>query len=497
MLTLYRRLVVFIGSKVFFVIVMVVFLASAVLIAFSSRYPMAFDESYHLGLIKLHAAQWSPIFTHQPVGVAQYGALTRDPSYLYHYFMSFPYRILNATHASLMRTVVTLRLINVALFAVSLPVFRTLLLKTKASPAIVHLALLFFVLTPVVPLLAATINYDNLQTFLVAYTLLLTIYFREQLLARKFNIDAFGLILIISMLASLVKFTYLPIFLALIIYLPYLLIRYGLKHNLPALIKKSWQTVTPARKAMLVFLMVVSSILFAATYGVNMIKYQNPVPQCGQVLDVQRCSAYAPWNRNYLAALSNNGVDPNPIKYTANWLGGMFDRLFFTINGHAVVADSANSLAPIMSIAVVVIAVVGLILASKYGLKILRNDGVLSALLFTSFVYICFVFGRNYHDYLHLGKITAVNGRYLIPILLPIYVFLAQCYQLALVGRAKLKLWLVSLSTILILQGGGATSFIYYSTSDWYWPGNKQVQRLNQDAKNIINPFFITWYLKK
>ncbi len=148
MRTFYRRLVIFLGSKTFFVIILALFLVSAVWTAISARYPMAFDESYHLGLIKLHALQWNPIFTKQPAGVAEYGALTRDPSYLYHYLMSFPYRLMVVLHISEMSKIVTLRLINVSLFAVSLFGARLLLLKTKASPAIIHVAMLFFVLTP-------------------------------------------------------------------------------------------------------------------------------------------------------------------------------------------------------------------------------------------------------------------------------------------------------------------------------------------------------------
>ena len=133
----------FLRSPTFFTAIMVLFLIEAVWIALSAAYPMVFDENTQFGIIQLHAQQWSPIFTHQPAHAGFAGALTRDPSYLYHYLLSFPYRLLSAITTSQMVQVVGLRLINVAFFATGLVLFRRLLLKTKVSPAIVNVTILF------------------------------------------------------------------------------------------------------------------------------------------------------------------------------------------------------------------------------------------------------------------------------------------------------------------------------------------------------------------
>ena len=53
------------SPQTFYVVVGILVLQS-VWIALTARYPQAFDENYHFGLIQLHAHQLLPFFTHQP-----------------------------------------------------------------------------------------------------------------------------------------------------------------------------------------------------------------------------------------------------------------------------------------------------------------------------------------------------------------------------------------------------------------------------------------------
>ncbi len=494
----YRRLVVFIGSNTFFAAILTIFLMSALWLAISSRYPMAFDEQYHIGLIKLHALQWSPIFTHQPAGVAQYGALTRDPSYLYHWLMSIPYRLLMRWHLSEMSVITILRLINIALFGASIIIIRRVLLKTKASPAVINTTFLFFILTPVVPFLAATINYDNLQNLLLAVGLLYLIRFREGLHKKSIDLTSALVFVTIGLVGSLVKFTFLPFLTAFTLYFIYALVRFYLayRRSFKKSLLKNLYSISKIRMIVFAALLVLSVGLFIYTYGINIFKYHNPVPQCGQVVGYARCRAYSPWYRNYQAAIHNKGVNPNPILYTLQWVGGMFNRLYFVINGHAPVNNYQNFVAPLLGITVILVGAFGSVLACIYGRKILKADPVLRLILFVSLVYVASLWGRNYHDYLHLGQAVAINGRYLIPILPFFFVFIAQAYKRLLVVRVKAKAVLLGITFLLFLQGGGASSFIYYSSDAWYWPNNRQIQVLNHAAKKVITPLFLNHYIK-
>lgn len=495
----YRRIVTILGSNVFFGVVLGIFFVSAVWLAVSSRYPMAFDEQYHLGLIKLHALQWNPIFTHQPAGVAQYGALTRDPSYLFHWLMSFPYRLLSSWHLSEPRIIISLRLLNIALSGASIIVFRRVLAKTKATPAVINTVFLFFVLTPVIPFLAATINYDNLQNLLLATSLLYLIRFREQVQKKVIDVPSALGFLTIGLLGSLVKFTFLPFLTAFTIYFIYALLRFHLanRKKFKRALLKNIHAMSRFKKIVLATLLLLSIGLFVNTYGVNIVKYHNPIPQCGQVVSYTRCQAYSPWYRNYLAAIHNKGVNPNPILYIGQWLGGMFNRLYFVINGHAPVNNYQNFVAPLLGLAVILTGVFGFILAIRYGKRILLTDGVLAMLLFVLLVYVASLWGRNYHDYLHLGQAVAINGRYLIPILPIFFVFIAQAYDCFLAERTKAKAAIFGVVIFMFLQGGGVSSFVYYSSDSWYWTNNKHAQDINHAAKKVIRPLFLNYYFKQ
>ena len=82
------------ASRGLFLFTLCYFVIQSVWIALSAVYPQAFDEEFHFGIIKVYSHHWSPFLTKQPVGGNPYGALARDPSYLYHYLMSFPYRFI-------------------------------------------------------------------------------------------------------------------------------------------------------------------------------------------------------------------------------------------------------------------------------------------------------------------------------------------------------------------------------------------------------------------
>ena len=83
------------ASQWFFYATVALFSISSIWVATASLYPMAFDEEFHLGLIKIYAAHWLPYGIENTRDMAQYGAAMSDPSYLFHYLMSFPYRLLD------------------------------------------------------------------------------------------------------------------------------------------------------------------------------------------------------------------------------------------------------------------------------------------------------------------------------------------------------------------------------------------------------------------
>lgn len=494
--TTYKNIVRFIGSKFFFYLNVVAFTLQAGWIAISARYPMAFDEAFHMGIIKIHAAQLSPIITEQPPGLAPYGALTRDPSYIFHWLMIFPYRFVSSHMATFMSQVVTLRIINVALFAFGIVLFKLVLDKTKASAAAINVAIMFFILTPVVLQLAAHINYDNLLMPCVAGSLLLTLRFREKLLDKhQFSNRSLLGVIILCLLSSLVKFPFLPILAGVVVYLAYLM--FSVSHrgrrslHLWKGCRRDWLKIPSWQKAVLCIGLFVSLGLFVYSYGVNTVLYHNPVPQCGQVLGIDRCQAYGPWARNHRLA-QHIPNDPNILYFIPNWIGGMFLRLFFVINGASGPAVYQNYIAPIMAGVAALGGAIGLFLFARHGRRNLDRDRVLVVVMFISLVYVAAVWGRNYHDYLQLGGMVAINGRYMVLIALPFYLAAIVGWQQLLAGRVRLKLAVFIVATLLFLQGGGIVSYIAYSNQYWYWPESRWVQSTNKRLQDVIKPLVWT-----
>jgi len=482
-----KNVAAIIRSRIFFGVVISLFVLQAGWLAISARYPMAFDESYHVGIIKLYTHQLSPLFMSQPDGPAPFGALTRDPSYLYHWLLSFPYRLLSIWFNNQVLVVVLLRLLNVALFAAGLVLFRKVLLKTRASPTIVHLTILFFTLVPVVPLLAAHVNYDNLLMLLVPLSLLLTLQFHDRLVQRKLcSLPLLLNIFSLNLLGSLVKFAYLPILTANVLCILYLV----WKHGKPR--RKQWRKLTRVKKYPAVILCLVSIILFVQMYGVNIVRYHNIIPQCGQVLSVERCKAYPPWARNYDAKAHKVPDTGNPVAFVGGWLYGMFYRSFFAINGSGLVATYDNKPPlPILSAAAIAVFGFGSFFAFRYRQQIVGSDPALSILLFVCLVYLVSLLGRNYHDYAQLGQLVAINGRYLVLIMLPVLLAIGLAFQYHL--RQHTQGLLVVVVFLAFLQGGGALSYIYDSNIHWYRSDSHFIQQTNLDLHDRLKPFILGW----
>ncbi|MCA9344531.1 hypothetical protein KC946_01720 [Candidatus Saccharibacteria bacterium] len=489
---IYNQIVKGLATKTFFWFVWCLSVVQAGWIAISSRYPMAFDEAYHLEIIKLHSKMLSPIFLQQPEGPATYGALVRDPSFIHHYLLSIPWRLFEYLGFSEFTSVVSLRFINIAMFAGGLFLFWKLLSYTKASRAAINVSLFFFIMIPTVPLLAGQINYDNLQFLLLPLTLIYSVKFLRNLNKNKFDATSLFLSVSLAVIGSLNKFTFLPFLTAIVVwYLIAIILKLKSGKLKIGKLKKQWLAISTGVRYSLVTLFVASSSLFVWFYGVNIVVHQNVVAQCGEVLGEDRCQTYGPWARNHRYAQQERKVDPNPIKYTIGWVGGMHYRLFFTINGSTGPKLYSNNTAPVVTATAAVIGLVGLILFLKYIRKIIKDEPMLSFMLFVTAIYVISVWGRNYHDFLQLGQNVAINGRYLQPILPIVILAFMAGYQRQLFRAPIIKLSLLSVSFILFLSGGGITGLIHYSSADWYWEGNSFVINANEYLKRIVAPLFV------
>src|SRR5271154_6655389 len=117
------------GSPRLIRFILAFFIFESAWIAISAAYPQAFDENFHFGLIQVYSHYWLPFLSSQPPHAASFGAVARDPSYLYQYLMSFPYRIIAHFYHEEIGQIIMLRFINVGLFAAGILLLRRILLR--------------------------------------------------------------------------------------------------------------------------------------------------------------------------------------------------------------------------------------------------------------------------------------------------------------------------------------------------------------------------------
>lgn len=484
-------------SNKFFYVTLGLFTAGVVWIALASLYPMAFDEEFHYGLLKIYATSWLPYGIQHTSDMAQYGSATADASYLFHYLMSFPYRILHAFGLSDMLIIICLRLINIGFVVGAIIVFRKALLEAKLGRLTTNISLLFFMFIPVLSMLAAQINYDNLLLLIVALATLLTIRITQSVLAKKgFPASATWHLIILLVIGACVKYAFLPIaggvgiWLILIAFAAKKKYRLGITKQLSKLFGSTAKLA--ARTKTILIALGLMSAFFAFHYVVNYAQYGSPIPPCEKVFDEQACNAYGPWERNHRFARTRSAsFQPMSVpQYVADqWVPGMARRLTFALAGKTNDFQTKEQL-PITYFGFWTLTVIGLIcLVARMIQERLKIGAFTWFTLLLCATYAGVLIYQLYGDYLETGVAVAINGRYLL-LLLPLFgaVLLQSIGHFAKRVPKVMPALLLTVTIILFLIGGaGVSTYIIQSESHWFWPGFGQwSQPVLQNIWNVL-----------
>lgn len=468
----------------------------ALWIALSGRYPMAFDEDFHLGLIKIYSSHLSPFWESHPAGADAYGAISRDPSYLYHLALGAVYRLIRAVSSDIYYQVLTLRLINISLFAGGLFVFKLLLGKTKMSPRLINYILLVFVLIPVVPLLAAQINYDNLIFPLVGLVLLNTLAISEDLKRRQPNLINLSSFSALIMATSIVKYAFLPIALAC---LGFLFI-YNRKQLKSFFTKQRLKKAYGLAPKMLLGTLLLFNLIFAGLvldrYGLNLVNYHKPVADCAEVLNFEKCQAYGPWIRDYnFEKTKPKDANTSVFVYIPEWVYGMWFRSFFSVDGPGTLNQTRGPLIlpAIVSVVLLVASPAVIILAYK---RIANRYSRQAIYLFSAVIviYISSLWLEEFRLFRKTAQPVAINGRYLVLIMPLLFSLIAMSFS-ELIAKPKVKYILATVVLFMLIWGGGALTYVLRSNPAWYWPNNAAVKHINWTAQRTIGPIVPGYYI--
>ena len=484
------RIAAYMRSTNFYRLILGVFIVEAIWIAISAAYPQAFDENYHFGLIKVFSHYWLPFLTKQPPHADAYGAVARTPSYLYHYLMSFPYRLIELFTKKQIIQVILLRLINVALFAYGITLFRKVLLRVGSSKLLTNLILALFILIPIVPQLAAQINYDNLFIPLTAAMILLAFRVMDELRAKKASLWTIVIFLGACLLTSLVKYAFLPIFAGMVLVL--LVVLYmSYKDNLRLFFEQlmsSWREQTKLAKIVIVFMAIVPLGMFSQMDLTNLVLYHSIQPSCSKVISVKQCMAYSPWAYNYKnhQKIINGDASvnfANPIVYPFQWLYWMWYRLFFAINGPKSHFKNYPPL-PLPSAATLVLIIMGTVALIKWWRKIFKNNIYLTMIFVLTACYLIALMGQGYFTYRYTDVLENMNGRYLLPVLILASAIFGQALSRSFKKQNR-KIIFAVVILLFFIEGGGVITFITRSSPSWDIH-NKTVVKLNNTARKVI-----------
>lgn len=434
------RVLDWLESKYFIYVTMAWFVLQGSFMAATTRFAIPPDERYHQTFIELYRGNnGSPFLSGPQVGYEWLGDVTRATSYLYHYVF--------AQLSSINDGLVFLRLLNVAMGAATIYLFYRLLKQLEVSRLATGLSVFMLANTLMFVWLSAAINYDNAMILLAMASMLLLVSFMKK---PTINIGL-GLLLVTA-LAVLVKFSFVPLGLPLLATAIY----YAAKNR--QILGKNLKYQYAHRKVSTVVLslgLLFATGLVAERYIGNLIHHNSFMPSCQKIQTEAYCSNNPIVQRSKF--IKENPVEPeyNQVTYVPTWLKFMRDSTF-SAAGH----QRSPAFIPINA-GILLLCLAALV---AFGLKLnWRKDNLLVYLVVAGLVYVLAVYFVDYKAYARSGRLgLAVQGRYLFPVL-PLFYAVAAEYPLRVI-RNKAARALFALFIIAIFIFASLPNYLVTST---------------------------------
>jgi hypothetical protein len=466
------------------VILLTYFAGRLIFYAFTINPSIPPDEITHLGIIQ-HFSGYALLPPDTPQSW-EFGSVTHIP-YLYYFIMGkilglFPFH---------KWALVVLRLLN-ALFSFISVLFALRLSRNVAGRKswVPLLTVAALTNTPMFSFLSATVNYDNLANLCAVMALY---YFTCVLLARGKSALLKGLIAILA--GILTKVTLLPLMLLLC---GALAIHYRLKKG-PITIQQLKLTCIAllTQSKILLGMNLFLLLLFMQLYGLNYLRYGRLVPQDDQVLTMEQCLRNRIYARNkilqefinnrlsYEQALNatniihhpqdkaatlyllnninrwkkNPGPTMDPVNYLIVWCNLMLQGIMAS-GGHLTIPQSPAFSGFILLFALCVL------FSAAHKWKFKTEAPVINHLVAVTIGYAAILCAYNYQIFMSfLDFNIAVQGRYLFPVIVPVWI-LAWTF-ISRIGLPYVKPAL-GLGIVLTLFIGDFPNFLMHAGRDWY-----------------------------
>lgn len=473
--SLYVWIVRLCASRAFFAAIICIVVLQGIWFALSFQTGL-FDEVFHFEFMDFYTHRINPFIDSQSPQWDSLGAIARNPNYLFYYLFSWPLRVIKLFTDSYFIQVLSMRLLFMSIFIAGLFAYRQLLFRLGASKALTHLTLLFLVLMPVTATFVSAINYDLVILLLVPVILLQLI---DVIRSKRINAVKVLGVISLTLFASLMKFSFIPLMIPVLIYIFVDIWRKNGKQSYSRFIESLKQISVPIRIILIIVPVVLAGLLIERPV-MNFVKYHRPTAPCTEILTEERClSNYtARRNINFSKARPDGFIPLNPIEYWLEfWIPG-------TLRTEVRILPSATIL-PVMKLLSYTFTILGIALFLLYAREFLRNKA-LRVILIVLGIYIAALFANQYLSYIWLGQPAAISTRYLLPAL-PVLIYLVMDAAKKMLGRRHpqfLATLAIGTLFVLVTQGGGITTHLM-TAKELQWKSGIVVEKINPRLEGI------------
>lgn len=471
------------NSSKFTTIIIFLFVIQAAWVAISYNFS-PIDEEFHFGIIKTYTDHLWPVIYNQPLSYDAFRDFAGEGSKLFHFILSFPLRLIELMTPDVILQVKILRLFNIAFVAAGLWLYARLFDVLNVNRALINITYIILTSLPITLWVAGSINYDNFLFLLTALFLFVAVkLYRTKEIKYPHLVALIG----IGMAASLVKFTFLPIFILGTLWVVlskrktlvnrnFFIQRVDDRNRKEYLHSIRDLVVATAFLIPLLF-------LFSQTYIVNFINYGTPRPECQKTLGVERCLANSVirTNEGQLATKHERPRD-SPGAYFFVWINKMF---YSTSNLWGYSHQSQPMPIYFTSLVIVILSI---LFAGIYFMRGADMATEMKVLLFIGITFLAIVFVNNFLLYDKYYVVRAVTFRYIIivvPIILIPMLFVSQRFY------KKYKILATPLAIVglfILSQGGGVVSHVLSTDDSWHWEGSRTIE-VKDYMKEKISPF--------
>lgn len=416
------------------------------------------DENFHFNLIKLYAERsYTPFISNQE----EYywlGDVTRQGSVLFHYILSWPYRLLD----SLPATYVYFRFINIGFAVGSLLLIQRLAKQLGLSDFVANLSLFMLINTLMFVFLSAAISYDNpvIMLSLLSMVLLVSVM-------QNFRTVPFLFLVLVMLVASVVKFTFLPLALFIAVALTvYYRKSIGSKAHL--VLKDVKANLFTKHMLILIPLLLISLIFAFERYGTNLIEYNSVKVGCAEVHSTEECRKSPLFRRGERVETMDREPSLSVPGFSFRWIITTKERIY-GIFAH----ESMASLSLVSYGAWAVIGLMAVAFIRKYRWK----GRPLDYLLLISLAYVAVVAVKNFTAYMDHGIFgMALQGRYIFPVLPVLYLAGNHHAEKLFKGRSGvLSLYVALVLGVFVIAG--LPSYIFLAGPEWYADGFRDLSQ--------------------